>query len=204
LITTVGVYFQSRLSSQGSKYATMTGKGFRPRTIDLGRWRYLTTAIFLAYFLAIVVLPFAVLLWSSLQKFYAVPSMEALQWLTLEPYRTILGYPSLMRSVWNSLLLAVTTATVVMLVSAVICWIVGKTKLRGRWLLDNFASLPMVFPGIVLGLAIMILYLYLPIGVYGTIWIMLIAYVTRFMPYGLRYNTPSMLQIHKELEESAA
>src|SRR5678809_144316 len=109
-----------------------------------------------------------------------------------------------MRSVWNSVLLAVSTATLVMLVTAVICWIVVKTKLPGRWLLDNFASLPMVFPGIVLGLAIMILYLYLPIGVYGTIWIMLIAYVTRFMPYGLRYNTTSMLQIHKELEESAA
>jgi iron(III) transport system permease protein len=81
---------------------------------------------------------------------------------------------------------------------------VVKTRLPGRWVLDNIASLPMVFPGLVLGLAIMILYLYLPIGVYGTIWIMLIAYVTRFMPYGLRYNTTSMLQIHKELEESAA
>jgi iron(III) transport system permease protein len=161
-------------------------------------------AIFLVYFLLIVVLPFAVLLWSSFQKFYSVPSLEALQRLTLEPYRTILGYPSLARSVWNSLLLAVGTATVVMLVTAVICWIVVKTKLRGRWLLDNIASLPMVFPGIVLGLAIMILYLYLPIGVYGTIWILLIAYVTRFLPYGLRYNTTSMLQIHKELEESAA
>src|SRR6059036_3261605 len=62
----------------------------------------------------------------------------------------------------------------------------------------------MVFPGIVLGLAIMILYLYLPVGIYGTMWIMFIAYITRFMPYGLRYNTTSMLQIHKELEESAA
>ena len=204
LITTVGVYFQSRLSSQGSKYATMTGKGFRPRTIDLGRWRYLTTAIFLAYFLAIVVLPFAVLLWSSLQKFYSVPSMEALSRLTLDPYRTILSYPNLTRSVWNSLLLALGSATIIMLVTSVICWIVVKTRLPGRWLLDNIASLPMVFPGLVLGLAIMILYLYLPIGVYGTIWIMLIAYVTRFMPYGLRYNTTSMLQIHKELEESAA
>jgi iron(III) transport system permease protein len=203
-ITTLGVYFQSRLSTQGNRYATMTGKGFRPRLIDLGRWRYLTVAIFLVYFLLIVVLPFAVLLWSSFQKFYSVPSLEALQRLTLEPYRTILGYPSLARSVWNSLLLAVGTATVVMLVTAVICWIVVKTKLRGRWLLDNIASLPMVFPGIVLGLAIMILYLYLPIGVYGTIWILLIAYVTRFLPYGLRYNTTSMLQIHKELEESAA
>jgi iron(III) transport system permease protein len=204
LITTVGVYFQSRLSSQGSKYATMTGKGFRPRTIDLGRWRYLTTAIFLVYFLAIVVLPFVVLLWSSLQKFYAVPSMEALSRLTLDPYRTVLSYPNLARSVWNSLLLAFGSATIIMLVTSVICWIVVKTRLPGRWLLDNIASLPMVFPGLVLGLAIMILYLYLPIGVYGTIWIMLIAYVTRFMPYGLRYNTTSMLQIHRELEESAA
>ena len=61
-----------------------------------------------------------------------------------------------------------------------------------------------MFPGLVLGLAIMICYLYLDIGVYGTIWIMLIAYVTRFMPYGMRYNSTSMLQIHKELEESAA
>src|SRR5258706_8413327 len=203
-MTSVGVYLQSRLSSSGSKYATMTGKGFRPRPIDLGRWRYLTTAIFLAYFLFIVVLPFMVLLWSSLQKFYAVPSMEALSRLTLEPYRTIISYPNIVRSVWNSLLLAVATATLIMLVTSVICWIVVKTKLPGRWLLDNFASLPMVFPGIVLGLAIMILYLTLPVGIYGTIWIMLIAYVTRFMPYGLRYNTTSMLQIHKELEESAA
>jgi iron(III) transport system permease protein len=204
LITSVGVYFQSRLSTRGNKYATMTGKGFRPRVIDLGNWRYLTVAIFLVYFLLIVVLPFAVLLWSSFQKFYSVPSVEALQRLTLDPYRTILGYPSLLRSVWNSLVLSVGTATIIMLVTSVICWIVVKTKLPGRWLLDNIASLPMVFPGIVLGLAIMILYLYLPIGVYGTIWILLIAYVTRFLPYGLRYNTTSMLQIHKELEESAA
>jgi iron(III) transport system permease protein len=203
-ITSVGVYLQSRLSSSGSKYATMTGKGFRPRTIDLGRWRYLTTAIFIAYFLFIVALPFLVLLWSSLQKFYSVPSMEALQRLTLDPYRTIIDYPNLLRAVWNSLLLAVASATIIMLVTAVICWIVVKTRLPGRWLLDNFASLPMVFPGIVLGLAIMILYLSIPAGIYGTIWIMLIAYVTRFMPYGLRYNTTSMLQIHKELEESAA
>jgi iron(III) transport system permease protein len=204
LITTIGVYFQSRLSSRGSKYATMTGKGFRPRQIDLGAWRYLAVGIFLLYFLLIVVLPFAVLLWSSFQKFYSVPSMEAIQRMSLDPYRTILSYPSLWRSVWNSLILALGCATIIMLVTSVICWIVVKTKLPGRWLLDNIASLPMVFPGIVLGLSIMILYLYMPIGVYGTIWILLIAYVTRFLPYGLRYNTTSMLQIHKELEESAA
>ena len=204
LITTVGVYFQSVLSSRGNKYATMTGKGFRPRQIDLGPWRYFAVGVFLVYFLLIVVLPFAVLLWSSFQKFYSVPSIEAIQRMTLEPYRTVLDHPGLWRSVWNSLLLALGSATLIMLVTSVICWIVVKTRLPGRWLLDNIASLPMVFPGIVLGLSIMILYLYMPVGVYGTIWIMLIAYVTRFLPYGLRYNTTSMLQIHKELEESAA
>ena len=62
----------------------------------------------------------------------------------------------------------------------------------------------MVFPGLVLGLAIMVFYLHVDIGIYGTLWILFIAYVTRFMPYGMRYNTASMLQIHRELEESAA
>jgi iron(III) transport system permease protein len=203
-ITTVGVYAVARLSSKGSKYATMTGKGFRPRQIDLGAWRWLTAWVFIVYFTLIVVLPFLVLLWSSFQRFYTVPSREALRNLTLDPYRFVLTYPDLASTVWNSVLLSFGAATVVMLVTSVICWIVVKTKLRARWLLDNIASLPLVFPGIVLGLSIMIFYLNVDIGIYGTIWIMFIAYITRFMPYGLRYNTTSMLQIHKELEESAA
>src|ERR1700694_3563730 len=112
-MTTIGVYFVSRLSSRGSKYATMTGKGFRPRRIDLGPWRWVAAAIFIVYFLLIVVLPFSVLLWSSFQKFYAVPSWQALHNLTLDPYRFILTYPNLASSVWNSLLLAFGSATLI-------------------------------------------------------------------------------------------
>jgi iron(III) transport system permease protein len=204
LITTVGIYFQSRLSGHGSKYSTMTGKGFRPRSIDLGGWRYVTAAIFITYLLLIVVLPFLMLVWSSLQKFYSAPSLAALQNLTLNPYRFILGHSTLITAVWNTLLLATASATVIMLVTSVICWITVKTKLPGRWLLDSLASAPLMFPGLVLGLAILVFYLDVNIGVYGTLWIMFIAYLTRFLPYGLRYNTTSMLQIHKELEESAA
>ena len=203
LIASVGIYFQSRLSSRGSKYATVTGKGFRPRTMDLGKWRYLSAAIFIVYFAFIVALPFLVLVWSSLQKFYSVPSLAAVKNLSFDAYRFIFNYPTLGQAVWNSILLAFASATIVMLMTSVICWIVVKTKLPGRWLLDNIASLPLVFPGLVLGLAVMVFYLNFQVGVYGTLWIMLIAYVTRFMPYGLRYNTTSMLQIHKELEESA-
>jgi len=204
LITSLGIYAQSRLSSQGAKFSTVTGKGFRPRTIDLGKWRYLTAAIFILYFVVIVLLPFLVLLWSSTQKFYSAPSWAALGRMSLDSYRAVLDYPQFATAVWNSLVLAVGSAVVVMLVAAVISWIVVRTKVPGRWLLDNLASLPLVFPGLVLGLAIMVCYLTIDIGVYGTLWIMFIAYVTRFLPYGMRYGSASMLQIHKELEESAA
>ncbi len=91
-----------------------------------------------------------------------------------------------------------------MLISAVIGWLVLRSRIPGRWLLDNLASLPMVMPGIVTGLAIMVTYLALGGGIYGTIWILLIAYMTRFLPYGMRFNTASLLQLHTELEESAA
>jgi iron(III) transport system permease protein len=203
-VTSIGIWFQARLSASGSRYSTVTGKGFRPRRIDLGRWRYLTAAIFVVYFVLVVAAPLAILVWSSVQQYYSVPSMAALQNLTLEPYRFILNHPTFARALWNSLLLCVGSATIIMLVTAVICWIVVKTRIPGRWLLDNLASLPIVFPGLVLGLSIMVFYLNFDVGLYGTIWILLIAYVTRFMPYGIRYNTASMLQIHKELEESAA
>jgi iron(III) transport system permease protein len=203
-LTSGGIYMQARISSSSGKYATVTGKGFRPRTIDLGKWRYLTTGIFIVYFLLIVILPFLVLLWSSLQKFYAPPSMEALQRVTLDGYRYILASETVRKAVINSLWMSMTCATIVMLLAAVVSWMVIKTKIPGRWLLDNMASLPMVFPGLVLGVSIMIFYLTFDIGIYGTFWIILLAYVTRFLPYGLRYASTSMIQIKNDLEESAA
>jgi iron(III) transport system permease protein len=204
LITSVGIYLQSRLAYEGSKYSTVTGKGFRPRAMDLGGWRYFTAGLFIVYFLFVVLLPFLVLVWSSLQKFYSAPSWEALNRLSLDSYRSILDYPQFWSSVTNSLFLAFMTSFIIMLLGAVISWVVVRTKIPGRWILENLASMPLVFPGLVLGLAIMVCYLYLDIGIYGTIWIMLLAYVTRFLPYGMRYVSTSMLQIHKELEESAA
>jgi iron(III) transport system permease protein len=204
VITSGGIWFQARIASQGNKYSTVTGKGFRPRVIDLGRWRYVTAAIFLLYALFAIAMPFFILVWSSLQRFYSVPSWAALKNVTLRSYQSIISYPNVSGAVWNSVLLSLSSATVVMLLTAVLAWIVLRTRIRGRWLLDNMASLPMVMPGLVLGLSIMICYLTVGGGIYGTIWILLIAYVTRFLPYGMRYNTTSMVQIHKELEESAA
>jgi iron(III) transport system permease protein len=195
---------QSRVARDAGRFATVTGKGFRPRVMDIGRWRFLTAGVFILYVLLVVALPFLVLLWSSLQAFYSVPSLAALETVSLSAYRAVLDYPQFAGAVWNSVLLSVGSATIIMLATSVLCWIVARSRLPGRWLLDNLASLPLVFPGLVLGLAVMVCYLTLGIGVYGTMWIMLIAYVTRFLPYGMRYNMASMLALHRELEESAA
>lgn len=203
-ITSLGIYYQSRLSNQGSKYSTVTGKGFRPRVADIGRWRYLTGGIFIFYVVLVVGLPFLVLLWASLQRYYSAPSWNAVQNLSFAAYAKVLAYPGFYTAVWNSAKLAFGGATIVMLLTSVICWITIRTKIQGRWLLDVLASLPLVFPGIVLGLSLMVFYLNFDIGIYATLWIMLMAYVIKFLPYGMRYNATSMVQIHKELEESAA
>jgi iron(III) transport system permease protein len=204
LIASLCIYAQSRVAADIGKFATVTGKGFRPRAMNIGRWRYLAAAIFIVYFTIIVALPFLVLVWCSLHKFYSAPSLAELNNMTFDAYRAVFDYPAFADVVWNSMVLSVGSATIIMLLTSVLCWIAVRTKLPGRWLLDNLASLPLVFPGLVLGLAIMICYLNIRIGVYGTLWIMLIAYVTRFMPYGMRYNATSMLALHRELEESAA
>jgi iron(III) transport system permease protein len=203
VIASLCVYAQSRTASAVERFSTVTGKGFRPRVMRIGRWRYLGAAIFAVYLTVVVALPFLVLVWCSLQKFYVAPSLAALQNVSFDAYRAVFGYPVFASAVWNSVVLSVASATIVALMTAVLSWIVTRTKLPGRWLIDNLATLPLMFPGLVLGLAIMVCYLNLGIGVYGTLWIMLIAYVTRFMPYGMRYSSTSMLALHKELEESA-
>jgi len=199
-----GMWFQSRLTARGGRHATVTGKAYRPRPLDLGRWRCAALALFVVYLSLLVALPFLVLLWSSFQTFYAVPSIAALRNLTLDPYRSVLAFPAIARATVNSIALSIGTATTVMLVTSVIAWIVVRTRVRGRSLLDHLASLPIVLPGLVLGLALMVFYLHVDIGIYGTLWILFVAYVTRFLPYGMRYNSASMIGIHRELEESAA
>jgi iron(III) transport system permease protein len=204
VITSGGIWWQSKLTSQTGKYSTVTGKGFRPRVMDIGRWRWLTSGFFFLYALMVVGLPFLVLLWSSLQRYYSVPTWAAMKNVSLHAYESVIAYPNVAQAVWNSFTLSIGSATIVMLLTAVVCWIIQRTKIPGRWLLDALASMPLVLPGLVMGLAIMVCYLTIGGGIYGTIWIMLVAYVTRFMPYGMRYNTTSMIQLHGELEESAA
>jgi iron(III) transport system permease protein len=202
-LTTLGVFWQSRLSKRGKSFQTVTGKGFRPHPMDLGRWRWPATALVLTYFFVAVVMPVLILLYASFQPFYSVPSMESLSQLTLQNYERILTTESALRAARNSFTLGIGSATAVMFVMAIASWLVVRTRIPGRWMVDNLSFLPLTIPGLVMGVALLFVYLRFPIGIYGTLWILFIAYFTRYMPYGMRYASTSTYQISGELEESA-
>ncbi len=203
VVVAATLYFYFRLTREGDRYQTVTGKGYRPTLINLGRWRYLTGAGLLTYSIVLLVLPFLIILWASVLPYYMQPGLEGLTKLTLKNYVTALHFPKITDAIKNSVLLGLGSASFVMVLTLLASWLLVRTKIRGRWLLDLMTTLPLLFPGIVMGLAILRFYLFVPIPVYGTLWILLIAFVTRYIPYGIRYTHSGLLQLHKELEEAS-
>lgn len=203
VLAMIGVAISNIVGRSGRSYQTVTGKGFRPRPMELGKWRPAMGAVIVTYFLLTVVAPLVVLVYTSLLKFYQPPSVAAFTSMSLDNYVELLHLSQAMTALKNSLFLGVGSATLVMAAMAIAAWIVVRSRIPGRQLVDQFAFVPLVIPGLVLGLALSFVYLRSPIPVYGTIFILLIAYVTRYMPYGMRYAVTSMHQISSELEESA-
>ncbi len=203
VVVAATLYFYFRLTREGDRYQTVTGKGYRPTLINLGRWRYLAGAGLVTYSIILLVLPFLIILWASVLPYYMQPSLEGLGKLTIKNYVTALHFPKITDAIKNSVLLGLGSASFVMCLTLLASWLLVRTKIRGRWLLDLMTTLPLLFPGIVMGLAILRFYLFVPIPVYGTLWILLIAFVTRYIPYGIRYTHSGLLQLHKELEEAS-
>lgn len=204
VLTSVGVWLHSRLSRRGRSFQTITGKGFRARPMPLGAWRWPALLMILLYFVLAIVVPLLTLLYASTQAFYSPPTRKTLSHMSLSNYPAAFHDPLVQLAAKNSLILGLGTATAVMLLMAVASWLVVRTKLPGRWLVDNLAFLPIAVPGLVLGVALLTVYLrvsWLPVA--NTLWILFIAYMTRYMPYGMRYASTSMYQIGRELEESA-
>jgi iron(III) transport system permease protein len=197
------VYF--RLVRHTERYQTITGKDFKPRRIDLGTWRYLTCALSLLLVFLITGLPFIMMLYASLMPRFQPPTLEALHDVTLVNYRSLLAdWNYSVRPLWNSTLLGVGSASVVMLLVAAISYFVNKSRVRGRKVLDFLGFAPIALPSVVLGTAFLWFYLLVPLPVIGSLSIIGLAYITRYMPYALRFVSTSMVQIHTELEEAAA
>jgi iron(III) transport system permease protein len=202
-ITMVFVYFYRRLTFRSERYVTVTGRGYRPTTIDLGRWRYLASAIAGLILLLIVVLPFLVLIYVSFVSYVHVPGEKTWELLTLDNYRSNFTDTRTYRALQNSLLLAVGGATLCMLLAALTAWITTKTKAAGRGVIEALTFIPWAFPGTALAIGLVWTYVYVPLPIYGTLWILLIAYVTRFFPYGLRAMTSTVVQIHDDMQDAS-
>lgn len=195
----------SQYLNRRSVTGTVTGKAFRPRATDLGPWRWLGFAAIVAFFVIAVVLPLLMLLWSSLLPTYQSPSVAALKSITLNNYSSIWATPSLISSVENSLITSVSAGLIVTTLAAMVSYITVKTRIRGRSLLDALATVPIAVPSILMGVGVLYWYLVapLPFHLYGTLFILIAAFVTIGLPYGMRYLAPGMAQIHSELEEAA-
>ena len=186
-----------------AKYQTVSGKGFRARVIDLGPWRWLTAGILVTIFSLTIAAPMGILLFVSLQPYYEGVSAAAFNLLTTKHYATVFRTESFREAVTNTLLLGAFTAMIVTLLTALCAWLVVR-RYKGAWLLDQLCSAPLVFPAIVMAVAMLEIVLNQPLPLYGTLTSLVIATAIHYLPYGMRYSYAAVLQIHRELEEAAA
>ena len=193
----------SKWGQRGSKgYQTVTGKAFRPRPIALRRARPYVGAGVLVYLFIAVAAPFIALVYTSFRGTLSTPSLDFSQF-SLKNYEDVFSMPMISDALGNTVLLAVGSATVVMILAAVAGWFVVRSGVRGSAIVDALAFTPLIIPGLVLALGVSFVYLRSPLPIYGTIWILLIVYVTRFLPFGMRYSHTAMAQVANDLEESA-
>ncbi len=205
VIAAAGVAFANRLNSAG-RHATVTGKAFRPRRIELGPMRPLAGAAIVAFFTIAVALPLAVLIWVSFLPGFEIPSLAALRHLTGANYITMWNYPLIRQSMLNSTIVSLSAGAIVTVLTAIVAYVTLKSRVRFAWLLDVLVSLPIAVPSILMGVGILFWYLVapLPFHLYGTLALLVIGFVTIGIPYGMRYASSGLAQIRDELEEAAA
>ena len=196
-------YFYVRLVKQGKKFTVITGRGYRPREIGLGRWKWVAVSFVLLYLSIEVFVPFLVLLWTSFMPYLRLPSLAALKSMTLNNYVTIPDYAGA-RPFITTFILMIGVPTIAMFLSVLISWAVVRTQVSFRGILDTVAFLPHAIPGILMAVGLGYLGLayreYFPL--YGTIFIIMVAHVISWIAYGTRTTNSVMIQVHRELEEA--
>ncbi len=199
-ITVLALYLQRRYLARRS-YVTLTGKGSRPQFVVLGPVRWAVFAFCVAVFVVAVLAPYLTLLAVSVSTSWGLGFWQN---LTLQHYRfVLLEYDVTRRAIWNSLLLAGAAATLTVLLGSLVGWIDLRTGIRGRKLLDYASLIPLGLPGIVVAVALIQFWLRMPLPIYGTLVIILLAYTGRYVPLGVRSANAAFRQIDPSLEETA-
>jgi iron(III) transport system permease protein len=207
LVASILLIILYRMATRHSeRYSTITGKGYRPRVIDLGIWRFFAFFIFMIFFIVSILLPTLILIYASLLPFYQVPSASVFSKMSLQNYSAAFKAPWMGPVVKNTLFLMVVAPTASVVLAALIAWVVHRTRIDKKWkaTIDILSFLPTALPSIVIALALLVVSLNVHfIPLYGTLWIIGLAFLIRYIPYTVRTISAAVIQIHKELEESA-
>ena len=193
-----------RMTRLQSRFVTVTGKGWRARSVRLGRWRWPAFGLVVVYFFLAVAAPLAILIWTSLTPYQAPVSLDMLGKLTLNNHFDFFGNSRAVQASINSVVIAVLAATGVAALSVLVSWMVIRSRAPGRKLVDVLSFLPIAVPGTLIGVGLVYVYLTVNfIPIYGSIWIIMIAYTTNYLSFGSRATHGVMLQLHSDLEEAA-
>jgi iron(III) transport system permease protein len=204
ILAVAGLLYYQRLLRRSEQYATVTGKGYRPRLFDLGPvGRPIAAGFLFLFFLLAVILPLLILIWASFLPFYQVPWQTDMSRISLTNYTDLLERPDFTLALKNTAILSGVSGIATMLLATVISWVVIRLRPRGVKVLDALVFLPYAIPGIAMGFSMMILFLAFPNPIYGSIWIMVIAYVVHFIPVATRFTHAGVAQLKAELEEAA-
>lgn len=201
LLTAFSILIQRKLVGEKS-YVTISGRAYRPKLIDLRAWRYVACVICGGYVLLTVILPLFVIIFVSFEKFLAV-DISKLKF-TLDKYKYLFtGYPITGNAIKNSLFLAIFGGAICILFATLISYLIHRSRLFGYRFLDYLSTIPVAVPGVVMGVGLLWAWISVPVGVYGTIWILMIAYITMYLPFAVKATSTSLIQIDKQLEESS-
>ena len=206
MVVTGGLVYLQQKALSGRSYTTVAGKAFRPRSLDLGPWRWLTFALGLVYLLVVVVLPLLALIVAAFRKFMFIRDVAALfdmRAYSLMHFNSIFDNPLTMRSIYNAVEVGIITAVIGGTLAFAIGYTIHRTRLPGRRTIDLISTVPVAIPGLVVGVAYLWAWIAVPGGLYGTIWILALAFIARFMPDTVKSLSTSFMQIHRELEEAA-
>lgn len=191
----------AKMIMRKGSHATISGKAFRPRPVDAGSARWLLMAIAWGYIVLAVILPLAALLLTSFQRFATVILFDSV--FTLANYQTALSTGTLGQAFVNSLILGLSVATIGVAIIGVLTWIIYRSKIQGRTAIEYVVMFPQAVPRLIFGLGLLWAWINIPIPIYGTLWLLGIAYFTVFLPLGLRTLAGVVMQIDRSLEECA-
>ena len=206
IVSILLVYWYRRYVGQAGRFATITGKGYRPRLIKLGNWRYPMFAVFVLYFMLTIGAPTLALAWSSLLPVPMAPSWDLIDNLSFRNYYEIFADRSIVDATINTIWVAVGAATFTMVLALVVAWVVVRQRIRWGAILDAITFLPHAIPGVIVAIALIFLFtqpLVAPLKLFGTLTSIIIGLTITYLAFGGRTMNSAVSQLHIEMEEAA-